>query len=354
MQSNMRIFLVQHVRVVERDMIFRISSVRRAVRTFAARMASLLVLAVLAASCGTREGGREDAREDRAQDKQREESAPRESQFLKKLDGKEYADATAPASAPVLRWDFSEERVYTYAYEQEMRVKTDLGPGFRGDLGAAEQSISGQGALLIKSQGDGTADLVLKDMKIATRVDWGNGKKPETLEMAAPVMVVQDVAEDGSASFGDSSQALLLKMLFPLPTESLALGESDEVPVQLPFNAMGSVLQVKGRMRITLTRYVEIGDRTCAQLDGDIDISELDVPAELEGDYHCSMKGQSVFFFDVSERCFVSGETALLMRMDVDAPMPSMSVGGRDEPELPERAQMDMFMDTLMRVTLQD
>ena len=95
-------------------------------------------------------------------------------------------------------------------------------------------------------------------------------------------------------------------------------------------------------------------NRTCAQLDVDIDISELDVPAELEGSYHCSVKGQSVFFFDVSERCFVSGETALLMRVDVDAPMPSMSVGGKDEPELPERAQMDMFMDTLMRVTLQD
>jgi hypothetical protein len=214
--------------------------------------------------------------------------------------------------------------------------------------------MSAKGALLIKSQGDGTAELVLKDMKMIMKMNIGGDEEPKTVEQAMPPSVVQGMKEDGSGSFGNSSQDMLLKMLFPLPTKSLKVGDSVDVPAQMPFNAMGSLLQVKGRSRITLSRYVKIGRRTCAQLDVDTDISELKVPSELKGEYKCSTKGTSVFYFDVANRSFVSGIIALMMQFSIDAPMPQMKMSGKDAPDMPKRAKMAMTSDNLIRVKLKE
>ncbi|GAG75554.1 unnamed protein product, partial [marine sediment metagenome] len=123
----------------------------------------------------------------------------------------------------------------------------------------------------------------------------------------------------------------------PLPSKTLNVGEAVDVPTQMPFNAMGSRLYVKGRLRITLRRYVKIADRTCAQFDVDIDISDLKVPPELEGEYRCSTKGASVFYFDVSKRRFVSGTTAVQAGLSIDAPAPKIKIPGVEVPDMPER-----------------
>ncbi len=169
-----------------------------------------------------------------------------------------------------------------------------------------------------------------------------------------PPFVVQGMKEDGTGPFGDSSQDMLLKLIFPLPSKTLKIGESVDVPAQMPFNAMGSQLQVKGRSRITLTRYVLIGNHTCAQLNVDIDISDLKVPSELEGEYLCSTKGSAVFFFDISSRTFVSGSTALLTQFSIDAPMPKMNIQGEAPPNIPARSKIAMKSDNYIRVSLQE
>ena len=124
--------------------------------------------------------------------------------------------------------------------------------------------------------------------------------------------------------------------------------------MQVPFNAMGSLLYAQGRSRITLTRYVKIGKRTCAQLDVDTDISKLKVPSELKGEYKCSTKGTSVFYFDVTNRSFVSGAIALIMQFNIDAPMPQMRIPGEDAPDMPKRSKMSMTSDNLIRVKLKE
>jgi len=168
-------------------------------------------------------------------------------------------------------------------------------------------------------------------------------------------IVVQGMKEDGSGSFGDTSQDMFLKMLFPLPTKALKVGESVDVPAQRPFNVMGSLLQVKGRFRITLRRYVKMGTRTCAQLDIDTDISDLKVPSELKGEYKCSAKGTAVLYFDVANRSFVSGTIALIIQLSVDSPRPEMKISGEDAPDnMPKRSKMSMASDNLVRVTLQE
>jgi hypothetical protein len=245
--------------------------------------------------------------------------------------------------------------VRSYTYAQEVRAKTDMGsfPGDKSD-GMDQEEMSTRGALLIKSQGNGTAELVLKDMKMSAKMNAGRDKKPKAMEQTMPPSVFQGMKEDGSSSLGNSSQDMLLKMLFPLPAKSMKVGESVDVPMQMPFNAMGSVLQVTGRSRITLARYVKIGKRTCAQLNVDTDVSELKVPAELKGEYKCSSKGTAVFYFGVVNRYFVSGIIADLMQFSIDAPSPKMMIPGEKTTDVPERTKMSMISDNLIRVELME
>jgi hypothetical protein len=134
----------------------------------------------------------------------------------------------------------------------------------------------------------------------------------------------------------------------------MEVGESVDIPAQMPFNAMGSLLYAKGFSRITLTRYVKIGERTCAQLDVDIDISNLEVPSDLKGEYKCWNKGKSVFYFDVDDRIFVSGTIAMLVQFSVDAPAPEIKVSGENMSDAPKRAKMSMASDSLIRVELKE
>ena len=295
-----------------------------------------------------------------------EVAAKSRSRFLKELKKREYTETKAPAEAPVFRWDFSGKVVHTYAFAQESRLRFDTGPLPEGparmvdaepavsrgpDEPGEGMSATTKGVLLVKSQGDGTANLVLTDMKVSMKAHLVADEEPETMEQSMPPVVVQGMKEDGSASFGNSSQDMLLRTLFPLPDKPLDVGETVDVPASIPFNAMGSPLPVKGRIRITLTRYVKIEQRTCAQLDVDIDISDIKVPPELKGEYECAITGTSVFYFDVAERVFASGESAMLMRFRADAPMPEVQGSGQDAVDMPVREQMSMTTDNLIRIT---
>jgi len=177
-------------------------------------------------------------------------------------------------------------------------------------------------------------------------------EEPQAMESQAPPMVVQGVKEDGSMEICNTSQEMLFKTLFPLPPQPLHVGESVSVPGQIPFNAMGSLLYAKGAFNILLTGYVKIGEKTCAKLVTDIDISQLDVPEEMEGNYTCQLKGKSVYFFDVQNRHFVSGREATMMSMRMEAQTPKMSFSdkGKEEDTIPETMKMAMDSDNLIAV----
>lgn len=277
-----------------------------------------------------------------------EQTPPTESRFLGELAKTAYPEAKPPDTPPVLQWDFSAKGVRGYAYEQTVKANMDMGAPMPGG-GKMDQTISSKGKLLVKSLGDHTARMVLQDLTMTMTVDFPGREKPESMESTFPTVVIQGMREDGSLKTGDSSQEALLALLFPLPPKALKVGESVDVPDHMPFNAMGSLLMVQGRSRITLTKYVTIGGHRCARLDTDIDISRLDVPPEVEGKYACTTKGASVFYFDIEDRRFVSGTVALLMSLSADMPSFKMKVPGGKAPQLPER--MSMVSDNLIRIT---
>ncbi|GAG79122.1 unnamed protein product, partial [marine sediment metagenome] len=196
------------------------------------------------------------------------------------------------------------------------------------------------------------ANLVFEDMKKTMSSDNEGEEESDSMEQMGQPMVIQGLKEDGSLKVGTASQEMLMKLLFPLLPKSLEVGESVDIPVQMPFfNSLGSMLEVKGCLRMKLAKYVKIGKRTCAQLNTDIDISEVDIPSELEGEYDCSIKGSSVFYFDIKEQCFVCGWSAIVMGLDIDMPTPDL---GRDMPRQPEGIQISMKSDNLIGLMLVD
>lgn len=278
------------------------------------------------------------------------------SAFTGEVKQKEGPVLAAPESKPVFLWDFSGDTVYPYDFEQTVLSANDMGGMLKKESdkpsGKIDQKIHGQGQILIKSKGNGTADFVLKDLTISMTMDAGSKEGPTTMEQNMPPVVMQGMKEDGFGSYCNNSQDMLFKMLFPLPTQPLQVGESVDVPAQMPFNAMGSTLTVTGRSRITLTRYLEIDQRTCAELSVNIDISDIDVPAEMPGEYMCSVNGDGFFYFDINKRCFVAGTLALLMKIGVNVPAPQVPIDSKVAPDMPERIKMTMRSDNLMTVTL--
>jgi len=190
-------------------------------------------------------------------------------------------------------------------------------------------------------------------MKISMKLKAGE-ESSKSIEQHMPPFVVQDLKEDGSGPFGDKPQDTLLKMIFPLPSQSLMVGESVDVPAQMPFSAMGSVLQVTGYSNITLTRYVRIGDRRCAQLYVVTDISNLKVPSEVKGDFKSSIKGTSVLYFDVASRSLVSGVITMIEQFSIDAPMPQLNIPLEDPSSIPKRSKISMVSDNFIKLELRE
>lgn len=270
---------------------------------------------------------------------------PTASRYLESLTSRTWPEAPAPAEPVRVRFDFSGRRVYAYDFHQQAAVRMGgfAAPG-RPELDR-EQEMSGDGVLLLKGKGDGTGTLVIRELK--TKVDFG-GDQPG--EMTAPPMAVPDVKEDGGMEGGALAAQPMLRLLFPLPLQPLSKGEAVEVPLAMPFHAMGSALMVRGTSRITLTGFVERHGRLCARLEAEIDLSKLDVPPEAELKASCALRGRSVYYWDVEARDFASGATAVLTTMRSERPTPRMR---RPEgaPPPPDTTTLRLASDHLLRIT---
>lgn len=277
---------------------------------------------------------------------------PETSSFVDQVDTENFPSAISPEAPQLVRWDFSGAKVYPYDFAQKTAAVNEMDDMFGNESGKVNrQTMNGKGKLFLKSEENNNARFVLENLTIRVGIDRPNGKGLENRQIQAPPMVIQGMKEDGSMEIGNSSQDLLFKTLFPIPPIALKMGESAIVPANMPFNAMGSLLHVIGFSEIKLVEFVEIGGKKCAKLETDIDISELNVPAEIKGDYRCQVKGRSVFYFNLEDRYFISGKVALLMSMRVVAPAPKMNFPKRQAGKNPPvKIKMAMDSDNLISV----
>ncbi|MCB0798604.1 MAG: hypothetical protein KDB85_13385 [Chitinophagales bacterium] len=211
------------------------------------------------------------------------------------------------------QWDFSKQRIFIYSFSQTVNGENKMDK----DRPAAKTYITGVGHLNVRVKENNLADLSLTDIEMKMILFNEDGTPRDTMTQKAPTNVVQDMKPDGS--FGDSNTDILFDMLFPLPNKNLEKGDSDKIPMQMPFNVNGSRLYSKGQNTLTFTGYEEIEGRNCAVLKGVIDISKLDIPEELKGEYECSTTGNATYYFDLENGFYVAADIQMLMDVMMDS-----------------------------------
>ena len=268
----------------------------------------------------------------------------KQSRFLKEINLKQYPQAQSLSPTPQMRWDFSADKIYSYNLKQKtvMQMTSSMVPE---NVPTDETTMEANVLLQIKSQANGTARIVLEDLKTDMQ-DSSGGMKMQNRSPS----VIQGFREDSSFKEDSASNQIGLGFLFTLPPRPMAQGETIEIPVKLPFNAMGSVLEVQGSVVLRLVRYVTINNHTCAQFESDIDVSKIDIPPEVQGKYSVFFRGKATSFFDVQERRFVSSTVAMLSHIMAEKAAPDVQTS--NEPaDLPETISMSMMNDALIEAS---
>lgn len=260
-----------------------------------------------------------------------------------------YPEARIPVAAPLLRWDFTEGKNYEYTLhsDSEMSMKTNLSPQTATHEEDAPFRFTADGKITVRSKQNHTADLIFKQIVAKTE-----DETQSNIRVEQPPTVLQGMKEDGSMEISRASTDMFLQTLFPLPPGPLVPGQSTDIPMVMPFNANGSLLNVKGTNHITVKRYVTIDNRTCAEIVSEFVVADLDVPPELKGKYVASLRGASVFYFDVESRSFHSGRVALLFQTDIESPSPKLEMEGTKDGDFhfPDVTKMSMRSDQYLEI----
>jgi hypothetical protein len=210
------------------------------------------------------------------------------------------------------KWDFSEQKKYIYSFSQEVKSEDKIGDS---DLTDKSQS-SAKGYLNVNIKENHLADLSLSGVEVNIVMFNRYGSPKDTSLQKVPVKIVQDMKADGS--FAYTNKNILFDILLPLPKHNIKVGESDSIKLQIPFNVNGSQLFTKGQNTLTFKGYEKIKTRNCAVLEGRFDISELDIPKELNGNYTSSTIGGAKYYFDFEQGCYVGADIHLIMEVLMD------------------------------------
>lgn len=209
---------------------------------------------------------------------------------------KESPKVKVPEGKHAFRWDFSKKYKFVYNFEQTAKTTSS----------GRTQEQRGTGTLQVKARGDNTANLAITDMVV----------KPDP-GMEVPPVVLQGMTEDSKIPGVTASTPGSIDMLFPLPAESLKVGESATIPSRMPVNASGVPVWARGTTKVTLKDYVTIESHVCAKFYIVVNISDLDVPKDSPFKYEYLTKGSGVLYFDIEDRCFHSGEINMSMILSV-------------------------------------
>lgn len=220
---------------------------------------------------------------------------------------------TEKSSQSQFQWDFSKQRKFIYSFSQTVNGENKMDK----ERPAQKTYMTGVGHLNVRVKENNLADISLTDIEMEMIIFNEDGTPRDTMTQKAPTNVVQDMKPNGS--FGDSNTDILFDMLFPLPNKNLEKGDSDEIPMQMPFNANGTRLFAKGQNTLTFAGYEEIEGRNCAVLKGVIDISKLDIPKELKGEYECSTTGNATYYFDLENGFYVGADIQMVMDVMMDS-----------------------------------
>ncbi len=235
-------------------------------------------------------------------------------------------------------WDFSKQRTFIYSFSQTAENENKMGR----TQPTNKSHITAVGHLHVRVKDHNLADLSFVDVKTEMTFFEEDGTPRDTISQDSPLNVIQDMNPDGS--FDDSNSELMFGILFPLPNIEARKGESSDISMKMPFNANGSRLYAKGQNTLTFTGFEEVEGITCAVLEAEIDISELDIPDELPGEYESSTIGEATYYFDLENGYYIGADIHMAMLMMMDSEL---------EGEESLRMYMETKSDVIYKVRLE-
>lgn len=235
--------------------------------------------------------------------------------FLISCTDKNSKSSTADQENPLLvAWDFSKPKKITYSFSQSFEGYFTMN---REQEPQTDRLIE-QGHLRIDVNNNQLADLVLYDL-VSSRISYiSENSTNDTLQLNQPDRIITGMQPD--KNFGDSGPDIFYKMIFPLPEKSLQIGETANIPMEMPFYAGTASLKVQGENQLTFTGYTTYKSYECAVLKGNIDISTIHLPAHLEGIYESALQGTGTYYFDPLLKHYVAVELDLNIHMKMDVP----------------------------------
>jgi len=196
-------------------------------------------------------------------------------------------------------WNFDAKTKYAYSFSQTSRSETKMNK----DEKSNNNFITGTGKLLINGKSESLADLSFEGIKVKVKNDLSN----DTIYETQPNTLIQDFQSNGRFVMTSNANDFV-RVLMPLPNKNLSVGDICKIPLTIPFNVNGSLISSKGYNTLTFLKYEVIDGHTCAILNGDIQVSQLDLPEDFEGNYQLSEIGNATYYFDIENGYYIKSK----------------------------------------------
>lgn len=197
-------------------------------------------------------------------------------------------DEYRKSETTTFRWDFSEiGREFDFAYQQKLTSPSSGNP---------ERTVDAR--LVIKSNGDGTANVVLKD---------GIAQSGPNQQIELPPSVLPAMKEDGTAQDAGASEDAMVRLLFPLPRIALAPGKSVQEEIRFPAQVQGVQAYIPIQQTITLNRYEIENERRIAVFEMTFVGGEMIADRKIPDGFAVSIEGSGSFLFDPEKNLYLGG-----------------------------------------------
>ena len=220
-----------------------------------------------------------------------------------------YAQQNSLQTENEFQWDFSSPKKYVYSYLQEASNSVS----FNKNDSLSKSLISVKGNLNIRVKENHMADLILETQMVTL-----DQKRQviDTINNTEAANVIQNMKPNGT--FGNNNHNPTFDLIFSLPSKNLKIGEKDKIPMEMPFNANGSILSIKGYNTIEFVGIQTIENIECAVLKSTFNISDLEIPEELNGIYEGSTIGNGTYFFDMKNHYFIGADIQINTKIKMD------------------------------------
>ena len=203
----------------------------------------------------------------------------------------DYKAAKGEGEPIEIRWDFGKPLVYNYSFDQETIQNA------ASFMGGQLKKSHAKGDCTITCEGDSKAEFQVMNLRAENSIQ-GQPDKKKTKE-SLPDVTLKGLREDGSFSGKDATQDFLMKTIFKLPEEPIAIGGTEVIDLETSFHVNNNSGKLRGKKATTFVGYYEIYGVNCIHLEMKSEYYEFESEdGKKSGSDQIKLKGSSSLYFD--------------------------------------------------------